>query len=58
MHELLKSWLFRGFLWDDKFLGEIAILVMFFALDYFCNICLINGHFMDFLNYGDSIDQP
>ena len=41
-----------------NFGGEIAILVRFYALYYFGYVCLISGHFLDFLNYGDYIDQP
>ena len=52
----LKSWLFRGFLWDDKFWWETGTLVWFYALDCFGFFCLTNGHFLDFLNYRDSID--
>ena len=58
MHGFLESWLFSGFLRDDKFWGETAVFVWFYALDCFCYFCLINDHFMDFLNYGDSIDKP
>ena len=41
----------------ENFRGETPIFVRFYALDYFCKFCLINGHFMDFLNNGDCIDQ-
>ena len=33
VHGFLKSLLFRGFLKDDKFFGETAILVWFYAFD-------------------------
>ena len=41
----------------ENFGAKIAIFVSFYALDYFGYFCLINGHFMDFLNYGNSVDQ-
>ena len=47
VHGFLKGWLI---------LGETAILVWFYALDYFGYFCFIN--FPVFLIMGDSIDLP
>ena len=58
VHGFLVSWLFMGFLRDGKFWWEIVILVWFNGLDCFCYFCLMNVHFMDFLNLGNSIEQP
>ena len=35
MHEFLKSWWFRGFIWNLLILGVTAIFVRFYAFDSF-----------------------
>ena len=56
VHGFVKSRLCRGFLRDDQFRGETAILVWFYALDYFGYFCFMN--FVDFFILGVSIDLP
>ena len=58
MHEFVESWWFRGFLRNYLLLVETVIYVRFYAFNYFGCFCVMDGHFIDFVIFGDYIALP
>ena len=58
VQKFLKSWWFRVFLRGRLILGEIMILVQFYAFDCFGCFCVTDGNFMDFVIFGDYVALP